>query len=278
MRTRTTIVMAGLCAWTLVIGAKAADAGEGTRDYCRAGQLKCISKLEARLLECHAIAERKGTTVSDDCTTRFLTTFATCIGRIEDKGGCLTTGNGSTLQSVTQGFVDDTVRALDPGFPTPVVSRCSAGKKKCVARYAQALLRCDEKAARAGTNRDPLCTRQAKRRMDGDGKPSRGCFAKLEKSSPCLTTNDVAALEVEADHYVCAVGDLLRVQPPVCGDNVVNRLAIRPSPAMARESSSASARSSVARPTNTGRTTRLGVARLARSAIASRTLATRTGR
>ena len=63
MRTTTTIVTVGLLGWGLVAGARAAHALDGTENTCRAGQLRCVSTLEAGLLECHAKAERTGTAV-----------------------------------------------------------------------------------------------------------------------------------------------------------------------------------------------------------------------
>ena len=117
------------------------------------------------------------------------------------KPPCATTGDAGSLEAQVDAFVLDVVTALDPGYPTPVMNKCSAGKKKCVATKVKAILGCYGKAASAGLPVDPACIQKAQDKFDGGADPTKGCFAKLEAKPPCLTTSDIAALEAKVDAF-----------------------------------------------------------------------------
>ena len=108
------------------------------------------------------------------------------------KSPCATTGDTGSLGAKVDAFVNDVVTELDPGYPTPVLNKCSAGKKKCVANKVKAHPRLLRKDA---TKPDPTAlaaaSRRRKAKFDGGADPTKGCFAKLEAkalpSSTCLT-------------------------------------------------------------------------------------------
>jgi hypothetical protein len=92
------------------------------------------------------------------------------------------------------------------------LNKCAAGKKKCVAKKAQALLKCHTLAEKIGADvaTDPkiqACLQKAHDKFDGGAVPGKGCFAKLEAKNPgmCLTTNDTAQLESTTDAFVTDV-------------------------------------------------------------------------
>ena len=84
------------------------------------------------------------------------------------------------------------------------VDKCQAGKKKCVKKEAAALLACHVKAELSGAL-DQTCLGKAKARFDGGTKPTKGCFAKLEKKGGCLTTGDAEAADAQVQAFVLDV-------------------------------------------------------------------------
>jgi hypothetical protein len=103
-----------------------------------------------------------------------------------------------------------TTLALVIATPAPaILNKCAAGKKRCVAKKAQALLKCHTIAEQKGADptTDPkiqACLQKAHDKFDGGAIPSRGCLAKVEAQNPgaCLTTNDTAVLETQTDDFV----------------------------------------------------------------------------
>ncbi len=88
------------------------------------------------------------------------------------------------------------------------LNACSAGKKKCVAKKAAAMLKCHSKNEKPPAGLTPAkfaaCIQKAKDKFDGGADPTKGCFAKLETKFPagCLTINDTVALEGKVDAFV----------------------------------------------------------------------------
>ncbi len=189
---------------------------------CLAGKNSCASKKAQGLLKCHSKAEKAGTALDPACTQKVTDKFdggpvpaKGCFAKLEAKnlGPCLTTNDTGSIEAKVDAFVLDVVQQLDPGYPTPVQNKCSAGKKKCVLKKVNALLKCHQKAAKAGTAVDAACLQKAKDKFDGGLVPAKGCFAKLEaKVPPCLTTGDTAALEITADAFVADFLD--EINPP----------------------------------------------------------------
>jgi hypothetical protein len=201
------------------------SAGNGAQspNKCLAGKEGCASKKMAGLLKCHSKAESSGAALDASCTQKVTDKFDGgavpangCFAKLESKnqGPCITTGDTSTMETKIDSFVSDVVQTLDPGFPTPVKNPCSASKKKCVAKKAAALLKCYQKAAKAGVAVDGTCLQKAQDKFDGGAMPANGCFAKLEAKPGCLTTNDTAALETKVDTFVGDVTDQLNPPTP----------------------------------------------------------------
>ncbi len=83
------------------------------------------------------------------------------------------------------------------------LSKCSAAKKQCVAKKVAGLLKCHQKAEKAGTVVSPLCLQKVRDKFDGGSHPAKGCFAKLEaKLTDCVSTGDTALVEGMADAFV----------------------------------------------------------------------------
>jgi len=88
------------------------------------------------------------------------------------------------------------------------LNACSAGKKKCVAKKAAAMLKCHSKNEKPPAGLTPAafaaCIQKAKDKFDGGADPTKGCFLKLQAKFPggCLTTGDTATLETKVDAFV----------------------------------------------------------------------------
>ncbi len=202
-----------------------AKASAQTINKCQAGKKKCVIKKVKGLFGCHAKAEKSGEAVEQSCFDTVREKFSHpadnrgCIEKLEAKGGCATSGDAAVLAGKIDAFVLDVVQELDPGYPAAVLNKCSAGKKKCVAKKAAGLLGCHVKAETKGVL-DPNCLLKRKQRFDGallvPPNPAKGCFEKLEATGSCLTYDDTAALEAKIDAFVDDVVCALDPALPGC--------------------------------------------------------------
>src|SRR5262245_20250251 len=67
------------------------------------------------------------------------------------------------------------------------LNKCSSKKKLCVAKKATCLLKCHNKAEKAGIAVDPGCIQKCEDKFDGGADPTKGCFEKLEDKNPPLS-------------------------------------------------------------------------------------------
>jgi hypothetical protein len=181
---------------------------------CSAAKLKCANGKATGLLGCHNKAEGKDLPVDPACISKVDTKFSLplkgCMEKAESKPPCATTGDAGSLEAKVDAFVLDVVTELDPGYPTPILNKCSAGKKKCVANKVKAILGCYGKNA---TKPDAVafaaCIAKGQAKFDGGVDPTKGCFAKLEAKPGCITTGDTAALEAKVDAFATDVNSSL---------------------------------------------------------------------
>ncbi len=217
---------ATLSAAALLLGAIGAQAaGPPTTFKCSAAQIKCVSGKATAFLGCHNKAEGKNVAVDPECITKAEQKFTLpakgCMDKAEKdlvKSPCPNSGSGfiALLENKSDAFVLDVVQELDPGYPAPVLSKCSAGKKKCVANKVKAVLGCYNKAAGKNLPVDPACLQKATDKFDGGADPTKGCFAKLYAKVPndCLTPIDVAAMEAKVDAFALDIFNLTTPPPP----------------------------------------------------------------
>ena len=224
------VVVVGVAALAVLLGLYGAASTQVTMSKCRAGKTTCVAKKAKAVLGCHAKAEAQGTVLDDACVLKAQQKFdgnllvppdATkgCVEKLEAKyapasaAPCATFDDTAALEQLVDAFVDDIVTDVDPGYPAPVLNKCAAGKKKCIANLAHALLTCHKKAATTGVL-DPNCLLKAQQKFDGNllvpPDPTKGCVAKLEAKYPpaspeaCLTFDATAALD---DTAALADGD-----------------------------------------------------------------------
>lgn len=196
-------LMTGVASIMLTVGACPASAAASK---CTAAKLKCVGKKECGLLACHAKAETKGVPVDPACLAKPPASFSSCFAKAEAKPPCNTNGDEAVMEAKTDAFVLDVVTELDPAYPAPVQNKCSAAKKKCACKKANAKLACYSKAVAKGLTVDPACLAKAEAAFSK-------CFLKAESKPPCLTTGDTAAMEAKIDAYVADVATELGASP-----------------------------------------------------------------
>jgi hypothetical protein len=188
---------------------------------CAAGKTKCVIKKVKALLGCHSKAEGKGIAVDPLCVGKAEDKFdggldptKGCFAKLEAKPPCLTTGDTASMEAAIDAFVLDVVQELDPGYPAPVLNKCSAGKKKNTGGKLAGKLGCIAKAfGKAPGTVDPACLLKAETKFST-------AWGKLEAKPPCLTTGDAAALEAKVDAFMNDVINALDVGP--CGNGVLD--------------------------------------------------------
>lgn len=197
---------------------------------CLAGKTNCMAKKAAGLLNCEALAETPGKPAdrnAKECVTKIEAKFdggleATkgCFEKLENKGpnDCITFDDTGSAETAVDTCVASLVAAIDP--PPLDQTKCGAGKKKCVAKYLAALLKCRKLAQTPGKPADPNtkgCVDKAVAKYTGGGDPTKGCFAKREAKDPndCQITNDAATVQGLAED---CVEDLVGVVTACAGE------------------------------------------------------------
>src|SRR5262249_51205802 len=180
--TSLSVFRAATLSAAVVFGAIRAQAsGPPTTFKCSAAQIKCANGKATAILGCHGKSESTGAAVDPACLAKadrkFTFPGTGCMGKAEEdlvNGPCNNDGSGfiTTIESKVDAFVLDVVTELDPGYPTTVTSKCSAGKKKCVAKKVKGLLGCYSKAAGTNLPVDAACLQKARDKFDGGFDPT----------------------------------------------------------------------------------------------------------
>jgi hypothetical protein len=181
---------------------------------CQKKKLDCAAKKAYALFNCHAKAEKTGLAVDPICIQKAEDKFdgganplKGCFVKAEKNGGCLSAGNTAPVEAQVDAFIDDVVTDLDPGYPAPVTSICSAAKKACAAKKMKAILGCYAKAENKTVAVDPICISKAVTKFND-------CFAKAELRGDCLTLSDVGPIETKVDAFINDI--LCAIDPATC--------------------------------------------------------------
>src|SRR6185369_15237897 len=200
---------------------------------CAAKKEACVDKYIQYLLQCHMKAELSAYGPPDPlCVQKAEDKFdggvdptSGCFEKLEMAalGACFTNDDTAAAKSAADAYVSAVVGAVDPMYPAPIVDRCSAGKKKCVAKLIDGLLKCHLKYEAKNLPVDPVCLQKVMTKYDGGPIPARGCFARLELKLTCPTTNDSSALGSATSAFVqdtaCDV-DPYQAVCSLCGNNI----------------------------------------------------------
>ena len=200
---------------------------------CAAKKETCVDKYVQYLLKCHYKAEMTALGPPDPlCVQKGEDKFdggvdptRGCFEKLETAalGACFTNDDTPTAKSAADAYVSAVVGAVDPMYPAPIIDRCSAGKKKCVAKLIDGLIKCQAKYEAKNLPVDPLCLQKVMSRYDGGVFPERGCFARLELRYTCQTTGDSSTLGSAASTYAQDTACGLDPYQPacsLCGNNI----------------------------------------------------------
>jgi hypothetical protein len=201
------------------------DPASAQQAKCIAGKTKCMSTKAGGLLKCEAVAETPGKPADQTaCRAKVMGKFdggadptKGCFQKLEGKKGadCLTFGDSPAAEAAVDSCVGSFVAAIDP--PPPDQTKCGAGKKKCVAKYLGALLKCAATAQTPGKPADQsACISKATAKYNGGADPTKGCFAKLEakKGNDCAApTGNSGALQTLVQDCVETLGALVTTPP-----------------------------------------------------------------
>jgi hypothetical protein len=185
--------------------------------HCLAGKTNCMAKEATGLLKCEALAETPGKPVDPNaggCVTKVVAKFdgglvpaKGCFEKLEGKSpnDCLTFDDTGTAETAVGACVATLVMAIDP--PPLDQTACGAAKKKCVAKYLAALLKCRQLAETLRHPTDPNangCVDKAVAKYTGGLVPAKGCFAKLQAKNPndCQSTSDSLTVQGLAESCV----------------------------------------------------------------------------
>jgi glycosyl hydrolase family 114 len=117
------------------------------------------------------------------------------FARAEAGGGCVITGDASTVQ----GHIEAGVVAIDGALAVGTPSACQAAKLAAAGKKAKCLLSLQAKAARGGAV-DPGRVQACKDKM-------AAAFQKAEARGTCGTTGDAASVETSVDTLVASIVD-----------------------------------------------------------------------
>lgn len=99
------------------------DFPTGLKNKCTAGKHGCVASKVKALLQCHVKAAKKGV-LDATCTAKAMAKFdggskpaKACFTKLEQKGGCVTTGDRDALETVADDFVRTVSCALDAAAP-----------------------------------------------------------------------------------------------------------------------------------------------------------------
>ena len=188
------VVSGSLLAIVAQLTAAPAAAKTTPEQKCTDAKLKAAAKKGAAKLLCHAKAAAKSVSVDINCLGKAEAAFASAFTRAESKGGCVTTGDASAVETSVNDFVGSVVSAL-PGGATKADGKCAGAKRKAAGKHAAAELSCNAKAVKKNVPVDGQCLEKAETAL-------RNAFARAENKGGCATVGDVGDIDEMVDDFV----------------------------------------------------------------------------
>ncbi len=183
------VVIAGLLLAVPNVG----HGGDPTRT-CAKKKLGATAKKVSDKLKCFATAAGKAVLVDTACLAKAEATFVNAFAKAEAKGGCPTTSDAASVESL----VDDCVNAVQTALGTALAKNpCLKAKLTAAAKKAASKIACSATAASKGRTADPICLAKAEATFAKN-------FPKKEAKGGCVTTGDVASVETIVDSQCVA--------------------------------------------------------------------------
>jgi hypothetical protein len=156
---------------------------------CAKSKLNVSSSTTSKRLGCYATAAGKGVGVDLGCLGKLETKFLAAFTKADDKGGCVPSGDGASVEA----FIDACVDAIRTPLGTSAQkSTCLKMKLAAAGKKAAAKLKCAAKAAARGQLADPTCLAKAHTKFEK-------AWLKADAKDDCVTSDDVVALEAVVD-------------------------------------------------------------------------------
>jgi hypothetical protein len=176
-------------------------AGGTAAEHCAASKLKETGKKASGKLTCWSREVLKPGTYAA-CAAKAEFDFAKRFVQAEWKGGCVTTGDGNTIEAKVDAFVADVVAALTGAPPrsslgTLDAQKCAGAKLRAAGKKSAGKLTCYSRAKTSGaldTHCIPKIEASYDQRWDG-----------AEATGGCATTGDKADIEAKVDAFVSDV-------------------------------------------------------------------------
>ncbi len=185
-----------IAAFVMTTSADAIDAA----GKCTNAKRKSAGKTAEGALKCVAKASDKGLAVDPACLTKLSTKLVTDFGKAEAKGGCLTPGDASAVQSTVDACVQDVrVRMMIGGDPLPL-SKCNSGKLKGAGKLITKTLGCHDTALKKALPVAPACLAKAD---EGWTK----AFAKANVKGDCTRLDDGPGITADLEECLTNVLD-----------------------------------------------------------------------
>jgi len=165
---------------------------------CSYAKMKAVATLASCLAGAEAKAAGKGVVLDPAGIGKCEAKAGSAFAKAEDRGGCLTIGDGPARSTESVLFASGLAAALDPGAPHQ--NRCGASKLKLAGSSAKCLLALEAKAAGKAQFLEPDLVAAATCR----DKLALG-FGKLESKPGCDTTGDAAATQAAIDAFVSSI-------------------------------------------------------------------------
>jgi hypothetical protein len=183
------VVIAGLLLAVPNVG----HGGDPTRT-CAKKKLGATAKKVSDKLKCFATAAGKAVPVDTACLAKAEATFVNAFAKAEAKGGCPTTSDAASVESL----VDDCVNAVQTALGTALAKNpCLKAKLTAAAKKAASKIACSATAASKGRTADPICIAKVEATFAKN-------FPKKEAKGGCVTTGDVASVETIVDSQCVA--------------------------------------------------------------------------
>jgi len=177
------------------------------RSKCTSKKLLLAAKKALATMKCHSRAVGRGTPLDIACVTKADTKFAASWAKEESKGGCLTMGDGATIEVVVDAFVEDVVTDL-ANAPGP--STCTRKKLGFTGKASLARAKCLARAVARGVAVDLECLETSTDKLADS-------WSKAEKTLDCQAgTGDLATTRGKIQTFVADLGEALGA-PLACG-------------------------------------------------------------
>ena len=142
---------------------------------CAQGALDAAGKKAKAEASCYSKALANGLPVDSSCIQKAVDTFNKSFAKAQAVRDCLTTEDGSSVESAVDGMIAGALQIVTGGASGPDI--CFGKKLSAIGKKAQSVWKCFSKAAKAGTSPTRRCFQKAATALNAlaqfSGDPTR---------------------------------------------------------------------------------------------------------